>query len=227
MSDQDRRDRDRILGKMRAALRPFGDEAARRAAAAARLRAHPRATLPASDLTPDSTIALFTEKLSYQGADISRAEDGAGAVAAIADYLRAQNLTGVLRMGEDAQLGRLPWAERPQIEIVKGPAHATDRVSLSHAFGGAAETGTLFLLSGAGNPTTLNFLPEVHMVVIEARRIFANYEPVWDLLRERGAMPRAVNLISGPSRTADIEQTIIKGAHGPRKLHVVILAAPL
>ena len=84
----------------------------------------------------------------------------------------------------------------------------------------------MFLVSGPENPTTLNFLPEAHTVLIEASDIVGSYEEAWDRLRAiygKGALPRTVNLISGPSRTADIEQTIVRGAHGPRRLLVLIL----
>ena len=90
----------------------------------------------------------------------------------------------------------------------------------------AAETGTLFLVSGPENPTTLNFLPEAHTVLIKSSDIVGSYEEAWDRLRAiygKGALPRTVNLVSGPSRTADIEQTIVMGAHGPRRLLVLIL----
>jgi L-lactate dehydrogenase complex protein LldG len=85
------------------------------------------------------------------------------------------------------------------------------------------------LVSGADNPTTLNFLPELHIVVVAARDIAGDYETVLARLRDRcgaGRLPRAVNLITGPSRSADIEQTLILGAHGPRKLHVIVIDDP-
>jgi len=98
--------------------------------------------------------------------------------------------------------------------------------SVSHAFAGVAETGTVVLASGTDNPTSLNFLPDNHIVVIDANDVAGDYESVWQRLRERygdGLMPRAVNLITGPSRSADIEQTLILGAHGPRRLHVIVV----
>jgi L-lactate dehydrogenase complex protein LldG len=92
-----------------------------------------------------------------------------------------------------------------------------------------AETGTLVLTSGRDNPTTLNFLPDVHIVVVDAADVAADFETVLARLRERfgtGIMPRTVNMITGPSRSADIEQTLLLGAHGPRKLHVVVVGSP-
>jgi L-lactate dehydrogenase complex protein LldG len=97
---------------------------------------------------------------------------------------------------------------------------------VSRAIAGVAETGTLILVSGAGNPISLNFLPETHIVLVDAGDIVGSYEEAWDRLRAlygEGTLPRTVNWISGPSRTADIEQTIIRGAHGPKRLIVVIL----
>jgi L-lactate dehydrogenase complex protein LldG len=84
----------------------------------------------------------------------------------------------------------------------------------------------LFLVSGSDNPTSLNLLPEAHTVLIAASDIVGSYEEAWDRLRSvfgEGRLPRSVNLISGPSRTADIEQTIVRGAHGPKRLQVLIL----
>lgn len=92
------------------------------------------------------------------------------------------------------------------------------------AFAGVAETGSLVMLSGPETPTTLNFLPEHCLVVLERSRLVANLEDVWPLLRGIGPKPpRAVNFVTGPSRTADVEQTIQLGAHGPRRLQVYLV----
>ncbi len=94
---------------------------------------------------------------------------------------------------------------------------------MTPAFTAVAETGTLMLRSGPDHPTTLNFLPDTHIVVLRAGQIVGPYEDAWAKLRAAGDMPRAVNFVSGPSRTADIEQTIQLGAHGPRRLHIVLI----
>jgi L-lactate dehydrogenase complex protein LldG len=98
-------------------------------------------------------------------------------------------------------------------------------VSVSHAFAGVAESGTLVLTSGLENPATLNFLPETHIVALSVQDLVGDYETVWARLRARygkAVLPQTVNLITGPSRSGDIEQTIIVGAHGPRRLHIII-----
>jgi L-lactate dehydrogenase complex protein LldG len=97
---------------------------------------------------------------------------------------------------------------------------------VSHAFGGVAETGTIVMVSGPENPSTLNFLPDNHIVVVSEKAITGDYETMWSKIRlsyGKGTMPRTVNWITGPSRSADIEQTILLGAHGPRRLHIVVV----
>jgi L-lactate dehydrogenase complex protein LldG len=99
-----------------------------------------------------------------------------------------------------------------------------DAVSLQHGFAGIAETGTLMLPSAPERPTTLNLLPDTALVFLRASRILGAYEEAWDMLRaELGAMPRNVMLVTGPSRSADIEQTLELGAHGPRRLHILLV----
>src|SRR3546814_20279412 len=107
-------------------------------------------------------------------------------------------------------LRRLPWTSVPLLEVEEGIAEATDATSLTGAFAGIAETGTVMMASGPDAPITLNFLPENHVVVLRASQVTGTYEEAWQRLREargRGVMPRAVNLITGPSRTGDIERT--------------------
>jgi len=110
------------------------------------------------------------------------------------------------------------------LNILPGPAQGTDETSIAKAFAGVAETGTLVLTSGPANPTTLNFLPETEIVVVRGADVVGGYEDAWDKLRAAfpAGLPRTVNWVSGPSRTADIEQTIVMGAHGPRRLHVIV-----
>lgn len=219
--------RGKILERIRAALGAERLDRARKSAVSRRLERHPRGTLPSrAKGKGDERVALFTDMLAKQGADVRRVATPKDAVGAIASYLGTCNLPPRVRMGRDPVLAALPWREAWDIERAFGAAEPVDRASLSRAAAAAAETGTLFLLSGADNPTTLNFLPECHTVLIAASDIFGSYEEAWDRIRALSGdatLPRSVNLISGPSRTADIEQTIVRGAHGPRRLHVLIL----
>lgn len=104
------------------------------------------------------------------------------------------------------------------------PLQPSDRAAMTVAYGGIAETGSLALLSSPETPTGLNFLPEYLICLLDAAHVVAHLDDLWRLIRRQpGALPRAVNLVTGPSRTADVEQTIQLGAHGPRQVHVVLL----
>ena len=216
-----------VLSRIRAGLGVTGRDRAREAAVEERLRTHPRGTIPArAHASREALIELMTTMLAAQGAEVTRAATPGDAVRAVAEDLRNHNLPSRLRVGGDAQLAALPWDVMPGVELVFGPANGEDRAGLSRAVAAAAETGSLVLVSGADNPTTLAFLPEAHFILVSARDVVGSYEEAFDRLRAiygEGALPRTVNLISGPSRTADIEQTIVRGAHGPKRLHVVIL----
>jgi L-lactate dehydrogenase complex protein LldG len=172
--------------------------------------------------------ALFKEQLTSASATVIDVASENDIPAAIAGYLRRTNLPMRVRMGGDARLGALPWGAQSALELVTGPADAKDEVGLSHALAGVAETGTLVMASGPDNPVTINFLPENHVVVVRAADIAGHYEAAFDKVRGRfgrGAMPRTVNMISGPSRTADIGGRPVLGAHGPRRLCVIVVQA--
>jgi L-lactate dehydrogenase complex protein LldG len=222
--------RDAMFGRIRRALGVSGDEADRREAVAMRLGAHARNLVPKrADIDADARVNLFRVEAEAVQSTVDEAGSLAEIPEIVADYLRLHNLPQRLRHGEDATLTGLPWSTRtPALQVDTGPAQPADEVSLSCAFAGVAETGTLILTSGPDNPTTLNFLPETHIVVLPKRAVTGSYEDVWDSLRARfgeAEMPRTVNMITGPSRTGDIEQRIELGAHGPRRLHIILVDA--
>ena len=164
----------------------------------------------------------FVVKLEGVAGTTTRVSTLADVPQALIDYLTAQSLSPTVVMATQAPLSEISWPH--SITIEHRPARREDRISVTGAFAGIAETGTLVLLSGAESPTTLNFLPDVHIVVLRREQIVRHIEDVWARLRAQGkTMPRTVNMITGPSRTADIEQTIVLGAHGPRSLHVIIV----
>jgi L-lactate dehydrogenase complex protein LldG len=170
-------------------------------------------------------VALFIEMAREASASVAVVRAPDAVPEAVADYLRRENLPPELIIAPDPALQALPWSARPLLSVHSGRATGSEQVSLTHAFAGIAETGTLMLRSGPDAPTTLNFLPDTNIVLLEAERIVGAYEEAWVLLRGAGAMPRTVNFITGPSRSADIEQTLQLGAHGPRRLHILLVDA--
>lgn len=219
--------RDQVLGSIRRSLGVTGNEAPRRKEIADRMSGRPRGVVPARGQgSAQERLDLFVRMVELAAGSVARLDDLADVPSEVADFLRRNNLPMAVRRGADPLLAGVPWERAGTLEVSTAPWDATALSSVSHAFGAVAETGTLVLLSGPENPTKLNFLPDNHIVVVDAADIIGDYESVWPRLRDQfgdGAMPRAVNLITGPSRSADIEQTLIMGAHGPRRLHVILV----
>ena len=223
--------RDQVLSSIRRALKrgPLAPEAA--AACETRLVTHRRNLIPARarTLPPRGQVELFVKMAEAVNATVVRVKRADDVPAAIADYLSRLNLPARLVRAPDPVLDALPWSERPLLETRRGVAADADPVGVTACFAAIAETGTLMLHSGAAGPTRNNFLPDTHIVMVRASQVIAAYEDGWDRLRAARsrdggfAMPRTVNFITGPSRTADIEQKIELGAHGPRRLHIVLI----
>jgi L-lactate dehydrogenase complex protein LldG len=224
--------RDDILAAVRRGLRrgPLPAEAA--AELQERVAGHRRNLIPARATALDhrGRVDLFVAMAEEVQTTVARVGSPDDVPGEVARYLAAENLPAELVMAPEPALDAIVWDARPLLQIRRGRAEAGDAVSLTPCLAAIAETGTLLLASGADTPTSLNFLPETHIVVVRTGQVVAGYEDGWDLLRARfadqpGAMPRTVNFITGPSRTGDIEQRIELGAHGPRRLHVVLIDA--
>lgn len=222
--------RDTVLGTVRRSLGVTGAEAPRRAAVMARLAGHPAGIVPGRGHVPVAErVGLFARMVEAAAGSAEWIADPAGVPAAVTTLLRGLNLPLAIRHGDDARLTSLPWERAGMLAVSRGPSRGDDLAAVSHAFAAVAETGTLVLTSGPDNPTTLNFLPDVHIVVVRAGDLAPDFETVMARLRAAHgprAMPRTVNLVTGPSRSADIEQTLILGAHGPRRLHVIVVGEP-
>jgi len=220
-------DRELVLGSIRQALGVTGREAPRRKVVADRLEGHPTGIVPErGQLEPKTRIALLAEMIAAAAGSVAQVTDLAAVPGAVADFLRRFNLPLSVRRGHDARLAALPWQLEGALEVTVGASDGQQLASVSHAFGAVAETGTLVLTSGADNPTTLNFLPDNHIVVVDVNDVVGDFETIVARLRRHFGerqLPRLVNLITGPSRSADIEQTLILGAHGPRRLHVILV----
>lgn len=222
--------RDAVFGAIRRGLKrgPLPEDQAM--ALRARLAAHPRHLIPArSQVSRPAQIDLFVRNVEREFGTVTRVADPSEVPAAVADYLSAQNLPSDVAIAPHEELRAIPWGERPMLTLREGRAQASDLVCIQHGWGAVAETGTLMLPSAPDRPTTLNLLGDTAVVVLRTSRIVGAYEAGWDMLRERqdpvsgGFMPRNVMLVTGPSRSADIESVLELGAHGPRRLHIVLI----
>ena len=208
--------RERILARIGQALGRPGDPAP--AGIEGHLQSHPRGPRPVLE---GDAIARFRERAARMASDVAQANAMTDVPGVIARYLEQQRLP--LRAVCWPALTRLDW-RAAGIQTEARAARADDLVGITGVFAAIAETGTLMLLSAPDTPATVSLLPETHVAVVEVSRVVATMEDAWDRLRaERGAPPRAVNFVSGPSRTADIEQTVTLGAHGPYRVLIVLV----
>lgn len=216
-----------ILGRVRRALKRDVLAPAGVADIEARVAAHAPGPIPArTQLDREGLIALFSTKLQGVAGTVERLGTMGEVPTAVARYLARHNLPAAIKLAPAPMLAQIDWSKEPLLRLSAGASDGNDLVSLTPAFAGVAETGTLMLTSGPESPTTLNFLPDDHIVVLPLSRLVGPFEEAWARLRAAtggGLMPRTVNLVTGPSRSADIGLVPQLGAHGPRRLHVLLV----
>lgn len=218
--------RDAVLGRLRRAL---GRDAEAEARAQARVEAwlgerHPEHVPARGQLALEDRIGLFIEQARKVQTEIERVTGPAAVPGVVARYLRRHNLPQKIVMAPEPALDEAGWDSQPLLRIRRGTAGDADQVGLTLAAAGVAETGTLLLASSSERPTLLAYLPETCIVVLTSDRVVGSYEQAVDLYREEaGALPRSLNFVTGPSRTGDIAQQLELGAHGPRRLLVVLV----
>lgn len=223
---QNRASRDALLDRVRRALGKSGPDDQARAQAQAYVAAHAHGPRPAM---PADLVLRFMQRATDMASTIERIGAPAEIPAAVARYLAALKLPPSLAMQESRsgvcwpEFAGLDW-KSVGLDIEARPTIGDDRIGVTGSFCAIAETGTLVLLTGEPWPAATALLPDTHFAVVRADRVVSGMEEAFALVRaERPAMPRAINLISGPSRTGDIEQTIVLGAHGPYRVHILLL----
>jgi L-lactate dehydrogenase complex protein LldG len=215
--------REKVLNRVRASLGRSAPASEReRERAQAYMNEHLVGPQPAPEL---DLVASFEQQSKRLSATVDRVSSLADVPAAVAAYLAREGL-GREAVCWPAYVG-LDWAGSGLTVAGRAPSRDMknqDLVGITGCFAAVAETGTLAMVSGPDSPASMNLLPETHIAVVPTDRIVAFMEDVFRMLRkERGGMPRALNFISGPSRTADIEQTLVLGAHGPYRVHLLLM----
>lgn len=174
--------------------------------------------------SPDIATA-FLARVLRNGGSVDLARDRLEAVQAVARFLRERFYNNRLVAGNDARLAALPWQEAGVLPRYGG-ARDGDTTAISYARLGVAETGAVATLTGRANPAAHNLLAEAHLVLVDVGDLCDTLEEAWARLREAmmaGKRPRGVNFIAGPSSTADVEASLVRGAHGPRQWHVILV----
>ncbi len=212
--------REHILQRVRVAL--GREQAPSRKQAAADL-AQRLPDSPPHPIWQSSLTERFIERLTAAAGTHARIASVEGVVPAVQAYVEGLAEAPIrIGLAPDPMFADLRWPDTMAVETQFDQArHWGAVVALAHS--GIAETGSIVFPSGPTRPTTLNFLPDHHIVVLHQRDIVDYMEAVWIRLQSEGPMPRTVNVITGPSRTADVEQTLQLGAHGPRSLHILLI----
>jgi L-lactate dehydrogenase complex protein LldG len=217
--------RDAVLARVRKALGK-GERTAALSAAEAYIAGHAHGPRPAM---PADLVTRFLGRATDMQSTVERLADRRDIPRSVARYIDALDLPPALAAQKShagvcwPEFADLDWAAAG-LAIEARPTSGDDRLGITGAYCAIAETGTLVVLAGAHTPTATTLLPDTHIAVVRSDRVVSGMEEAFALLRrERGTLPRAVNMISGPSRTGDIEQTIVLGAHGPYRVHVLVL----
>ena len=218
--------RDNVLSRVRKALGKRERDIAALAAAEAIIAGHAQGPRP---LLAENRVERFIERARDMESTVERVVDRAIIPAAVARYLDGLQLPPALSAQKShagvcwPEFAALDWAGAG-LAIEARPTTGSDRLGITGTYCAIAETGTMVILTGADAPTATALLPDTHVAIVSAARIVDGMEDAFALIRrERGQLPRAVNLISGPSRTGDIEQTIVLGAHGPFRVHILVV----
>ena len=222
--------RENILDRIRAAIEPevqhdkpsYEYDPEQLPANVQRFLARPevqtQVSLQAKGTLASEIIDELIERMQAVNMSVVRLQSVAEVVPAVNAYLTEHGINGSISVSPSLQ--SLEWDS----SVSFGPATAHESASVTSCFAAIAETGSVVTMSGPETPATLNFLPDTHIVVLYESQVVNYMEDAWSKMRQLNAIPRALNLITGPSRTADIEQQIELGAHGPRSMHVLLLA---
>jgi L-lactate dehydrogenase complex protein LldG len=169
--------------------------------------------------TEGDLAEAFAKKLSAQQTDVRMLDSMRDVPDAIADILRGRNMAAEIRIAPDSELAGL---DLPNVEVRREPPGQFD-AAVTFASFAIAETGTLAYASGKGSPASWHFRPLLEIAIVRAGTVVGELEDVLAALKSRDGIPSTLNLVSGPSRTGDIEQTMELGAHGPKSLAVLVL----
>lgn len=211
-----------ILGNIRHGLNRKNTEQAK-SAIRARIDQHNVNLIPKrAQLPHEEQVTLFKSMADEAAAVLIPISSESEIAKVCSDVLREKGIQNLI-VADEETINLQSWPEDIQTE--HRPCKIGDTASLTTSFAGIAETGTLMLHSKPNSPTTLNFLPDNHFVILKKSDIVGVYEDAWQKLRKStsGAIPRTVNMITGPSRSADIEQKLQMGAHGPKDLFIILL----
>lgn len=173
--------------------------------------------------TDDDAVTRFSAHATRAAAEVRRLSSMREVPAAIADVLRGRNMEALVHLPDVSPLlAELPWDTAPGLSRANTPP-GLDDAAVSLAPFGIAETGTLAFVSKTDAPASWHFRPGLEIAIIRTNSILPDFEAVLARVKADGRWPSTINLVTGPSRTGDIEQTLELGAHGPKAIVVLVV----
>lgn len=212
-----------VLDDIRAAL--GGNVKGRRAEVAEWMTRRQPGPLPAqAKLDAESVFEAFDSRARGASCTVERVHTAHEAIASLGAVLQRWDVAPRLVAAPDPLL-RSWFGSARSFDVRFGGPAPHDTVGVVLPVAAIAETGTLVLRSAVTSPTALAFLPDYLVAIVPRSRIVVTYEAGLEraIAEGGGSMPRCINLITGPSRTADIEEILLLGAHGPRTVHILVI----
>jgi len=171
-----------------------------------------------SDSNIKNKVKQFSEELTALGGNVNRVSQEK-LYEKLVEFLQTKNVDAVLMWDKVIGVDDARLTEAGIRSVRSDDANV--KVGITGAASAIADTGTLIIASGAGKPLTASLLPGIHIAVIKSSQILQTLEEAMRLDEIKSAA--SIALISGPSRTADIEMTLTIGVHGPKELIVFIV----
>lgn len=219
--------REQVLQRVRSALadRSQGEHSppvSRPANASARL---------GSSANREQLVEKLKSELARLRASVYSAADMTSALGIVGDLAKKYGATSVVAWSSLRRLlsPRLPGDSSFQFDEGSSDGSEFRRAASDAVIGltevdyAIAETGSLVVLSGSGRARTASLLPRIHVALVRVEQILPGLDELFVQLDAANETPSAVTFITGPSRTADIELTLVVGVHGPQELHVILV----
>lgn len=188
-----------------------------------RVSSAPRPSPYRAAMLADDATTNFSAQATRAAAEVHRLKSLRDVPAAVADILRARNMKAAVHLPSNSPLAELLiWEAAPGLMRVHS-APGQDDAAIALAPFAIAETGTVVYPAASDAPASWHFRPGLEIVILRASSILPDFEAVLARVKAQGAMPSTLNLVTGPSRTGDIEQTLELGAHGPKALVVLVV----
>ena len=173
----------------------------------------PPVYLPVIETSLEQRIAQFTTAL----------EELAGRVIRCTSRDAARDAASSMIAGRRAVLSGAPYLRLCGIAADGNADREKADIGVTSADYALADTGTLVMISGAGESRLVSLLPPAHIAVVPVSRLLANLDDLLIRLPHPADTTSSMVLITGPSRTADIEQILVRGVHGPGDITVILV----